>query len=394
MLFQWEITKDHENYPWIYANKSGWMDSSTFYRGLEEWETKTRTFDEDGNLEPRLLIYDGHLSHIWYGTIELARSKDVSIIKLPAHTTDLLQPLDVSVFKSLKNHWADMLFNRLKTTRNRLSKAEFSTALSNVDCWNKAFPKANIVNGFRGCGIFPPNRDQYPSNRFHPHLKSRYDLWVKEGKPELSAEELDALLDVARKDDQMKVQEGEVENKESTPVTSTVSTHDHNGVKGKIVTFFVPDGNPASMERIDTPPSSSTNTPESSKKSFKDVALKGIEALQNNTPKSSKGPETTKRKRVNPMSELVTSDEKFQQILDEEKEKETKKKEKEEKKKQKEEKKKQMEKENVNPQCKKKKKESAAKRKMDSSSESEAFESDVELMDQDTDGESDSDSST
>ncbi|XP_066926658.1 uncharacterized protein [Clytia hemisphaerica] len=69
------LPKDHENYPWLYANKSGWMDSSTFYRWFEEWESKTRTYDEDGNLEPRLLIYDGHLSHIWYGTIELARKQ-------------------------------------------------------------------------------------------------------------------------------------------------------------------------------------------------------------------------------------------------------------------------------------------------------------------------------
>ena len=81
------------------------------------------------------------------------------------------------------------------------------------------------------------------------------------------------------------------------------------------------------MIRIDTP--SPANTPESSTKSFKDVLLKGIEDRQNATPKSSKGPNAVKRKRVNPMGELVTSDAKFQEVLDEEKEKEAKKLEKE-----------------------------------------------------------------
>ena len=68
------------------------------------------TEDSIGVLEPRLLIYDGHLSHVWYGTLELARQQKVTIIKLPPHTTDLLQPLDVAVFKSLKDHWGDILF--------------------------------------------------------------------------------------------------------------------------------------------------------------------------------------------------------------------------------------------------------------------------------------------
>ena len=58
--------------------------------------------------------------HVWNWRIDVTRkmanvlsSKDVSIIKLLAHTTELLQPLDVSVFKSLKNHWADILLQWL-----------------------------------------------------------------------------------------------------------------------------------------------------------------------------------------------------------------------------------------------------------------------------------------
>ena len=83
-----EIPKTSEIYPWLFANPSGWMSSDTFYKWFEEWEVKTRSTKE-GELENRLLIYDGHLSHIWYGTLELARAQKVTIIKLPPHTTDL-----------------------------------------------------------------------------------------------------------------------------------------------------------------------------------------------------------------------------------------------------------------------------------------------------------------
>ena len=85
-------------------------------------------------LEPRLLLYGGHLSHLWYGKIQLAKEKHNTVIKLPAHTTDVLQPLDMSVFKSLKDHWGNALLTRLKFSRTRLTKSEFSTILASKDC--------------------------------------------------------------------------------------------------------------------------------------------------------------------------------------------------------------------------------------------------------------------
>ena len=120
------------------------------------------TEDSISVLEPRLLIYDGHLSHVWYGTLELARQQKVTIIKLPPHTTDLLQPLDVAVFKSLKDHWGDILFQQFSMSRNKLTKSEFATVLSSEDVWKNAFTPENIKQGFRKCGISPPNRKMYP----------------------------------------------------------------------------------------------------------------------------------------------------------------------------------------------------------------------------------------
>ena len=51
---------------------------------------------------PALLIEDGHTSHVSIEVIELARSNGVYLLCLPSHTSHILQPLDVGVFKSLK----------------------------------------------------------------------------------------------------------------------------------------------------------------------------------------------------------------------------------------------------------------------------------------------------
>ena len=130
---------------------------------------------------------------MWYGTIDLARQKSVTIIKLPPHTTDLLQPLDVVVFKSLKDHSGDALFQRNNTSPLKLSKAEFGTILSSEDVWKKSFSIENIQKGFKKCSIYPVDSESYPKERFNPNLKKRYDMWVENGKPELARSELDDL---------------------------------------------------------------------------------------------------------------------------------------------------------------------------------------------------------
>ena len=118
------------------------------------------TEDNIGTLEPKLLTCDGHLSHVWYGTLELAHQQKLTIIKLPTHTIDLLQPLDVTVFKSLKDHWGHILFQCFSLSRNKLTKCEFATVKMYpimFDIWKNVSTPENIKQDFRKCGISPSN---------------------------------------------------------------------------------------------------------------------------------------------------------------------------------------------------------------------------------------------
>ena len=55
-----------------------------------------------GPKRPVLLLYDGHASHISLELIDYAILHEVIVVCLPAHSSHLLQPLDVAVFKSFK----------------------------------------------------------------------------------------------------------------------------------------------------------------------------------------------------------------------------------------------------------------------------------------------------
>jgi hypothetical protein len=48
---------------------------------------------------------DRHTSHIGVGLIENARKENVVILKLPPHTSHVLQPMDLCVFRPLKLKW-------------------------------------------------------------------------------------------------------------------------------------------------------------------------------------------------------------------------------------------------------------------------------------------------
>ena len=140
----------------------------------------------------------------------------------------------------------------------------------------------------------------------------------------MSADQLDEMINEAKANDsEIEKKEAEQQSTEST----TPTTVEINGKKGKVGQFFIPDEDPASMERIDYSPASS-NYASPNSTNFKDMALKAINNLQ--TPKATKQP--VKRQRVNPFADIVTSDESFQKIEDEMKRKEAEEKEKKKKK--------------------------------------------------------------
>jgi hypothetical protein len=53
----------------------------------------------------KVLFLDGHTSHISIELLECAIENEVTLLKLPPHTSSFLQPCDVSVFKPLKTAW-------------------------------------------------------------------------------------------------------------------------------------------------------------------------------------------------------------------------------------------------------------------------------------------------
>lgn len=99
--------------------------------------------------------------------VDLCCKHNIILFCLPPHTTHALQPLDVAVFKSLKDHFSKSVRAVAFTKKDFIvSKREFSRVLrSPFEC---AFSIPNIKSGFRKSGIYPFNPDAVEKAKMIP----------------------------------------------------------------------------------------------------------------------------------------------------------------------------------------------------------------------------------
>ena len=132
------------------STESGWITQEVY---MEWFQWFIKVFPP---ARPVLLIEDGHGSHISIELIELARANEVNLLCLPAHTTHILQPLDVGVFKSFKTFFSKACHKYLTKHPGRVITADVIASLI-VEVWPQSMIPLNIMGGFRKCGIYPLN---------------------------------------------------------------------------------------------------------------------------------------------------------------------------------------------------------------------------------------------
>lgn len=146
---------------------NGWMESNIFLRYFEK--SLLQVF---GDVRPILLIYDGHSSHVDDRLIRIARDNGVTILKLPPHSSHILQPLDLTVFKSLKVKWDLALVDWQRHNEGRkIPKKKFSALVGQI--WNEINPEI-ISNGFKKAGIFPYNSEVVSKEQYDPLSYKRW----------------------------------------------------------------------------------------------------------------------------------------------------------------------------------------------------------------------------
>ena len=145
----------------VHGSKTAYTCSRIFI----EW-LKDCFIPETGGEGPvRLLLLDGCTVHAIPEAVSLARSAGVLMLFLPAHTSHVLQPLDVGVFSPLKAAYrtaigATVRWNNAQNVRKYTFLEAYTAA------HRKAFTESNMKAGFYATGLWPFSPSKLIKNRY------------------------------------------------------------------------------------------------------------------------------------------------------------------------------------------------------------------------------------
>ena len=142
------------------VSHNGWMTGEGFLDWLRSLFLPSLPAER-----PILLLLDGHSSHIGYEVRRLAAQNGVHLLKLPPHTTHLLQPLDVGVFNCMKDVWQRVVGSFTRRERRPIAKRDFPALLG--EAWRKFKPEW-AVGGFKKAGVVPFNPQAISTSSFLP----------------------------------------------------------------------------------------------------------------------------------------------------------------------------------------------------------------------------------
>jgi hypothetical protein len=149
----------------ITSSTSGWSNNEI---GLQ-WliQVFDRCTKQKARRQWRLLILDGHGSHVTMDFINYCDQNKILLAIFPPHATHTLQPLDVCVFKSLSAAYSHQLTTYLYRSQGlvTVAKKDFFTLLWSA--WTTSVTPQLIMRAFKCTGISPPDPTPILS-RFNP----------------------------------------------------------------------------------------------------------------------------------------------------------------------------------------------------------------------------------
>jgi hypothetical protein len=132
------------------TSNSGWTSDAHAYELLTTLLEPETCRNDD---KRRLLLLDGHGSHLTARFIAFCLDQNIDLVCLPPHTSHLLQPLDVGIFSPLKRELSAEIEKLFRLDTRRVPRIEWTEAY--ITARAKAFLSRNIESSFRASGIYP-----------------------------------------------------------------------------------------------------------------------------------------------------------------------------------------------------------------------------------------------
>ncbi|KAF2178998.1 DDE-domain-containing protein, partial [Zopfia rhizophila CBS 207.26] len=136
----------------LQVQQSGWTDRSIALHWLQHFDEYTRPHTVGIY---RLLILDGHDSHVSLNFVQACEEAKIVPLYLPPHCTHILQPLDVGVFSPLGKAYKKEVQKHSIFGAEKIINREFLLYFQQAR--QQAITKQNIASAWRKAGLLPYN---------------------------------------------------------------------------------------------------------------------------------------------------------------------------------------------------------------------------------------------
>jgi hypothetical protein len=139
------------------SSPSGWTNNEIGLAWLKQvFDRSTRA---KAGRSYRLLILDGHGSHLTKDFIEYCDHNRILLAVYPPHSTHTLQPLDVVMFKPLSSAYSAQVAAFMERCQGltSMSKRDFYPMF--MAAWEASFKADNILSAFKATGLSPLQPD-------------------------------------------------------------------------------------------------------------------------------------------------------------------------------------------------------------------------------------------
>ena len=140
------------------VSESGWSNSGIFKQYLESHFLR---YAPGRCEEPILLLLDGHKTHVSLGVIEWAKSNNITLHILPAHTSHILQPLDVACYGPFQRMYNAECHKKIRANSSVITKHNVCEIACRV--YSRALSAEKLQSAFKQTGIYPLNRNIIPN---------------------------------------------------------------------------------------------------------------------------------------------------------------------------------------------------------------------------------------
>lgn len=134
----------------IAVSENGWTDNQIGFEWIQHFHVNTESRTKG---QYRLLILDGHGSHHTAQFEDFCKQHAIVTLCMPAHSSHILQPLDVACFGPLKRAYSTQVEGQARLGINHITKDDFLPLYHVAHV--QAITTKNVKAGFAAAGLIP-----------------------------------------------------------------------------------------------------------------------------------------------------------------------------------------------------------------------------------------------